>query len=119
MWRIDPLLARDLKANNGMAAVAVQRRSTHASTTIELLLETVLCNPLLGSCNSWTITLEMGMFSVWSLPSSYLEDNWGATQLANIKIGMICFAMPVLTEDLYIVQKETFSITCYMCDTHS
>jgi hypothetical protein len=25
---------------------------------------------------------------------------------------MICFAKPVLTEDLYIVQKEEFSITC-------
>jgi hypothetical protein len=30
---------------------------------------------------------------------------------------MICFTKPVLTEDLYIVQKEEFSITCYMCDT--
>jgi hypothetical protein len=26
---------------------------------------------------------------------------------------MICFAKPVLTKDLYIVQKEEFSITCY------
>jgi hypothetical protein len=29
------------------------------------------------------------------------------------KLGMICFAKPVLTEDLYIVQKEKFSVTCY------
>jgi hypothetical protein len=35
------------------------------------------------------------------------------------KTGMICFAMRVLTEDLHIVQKEEFSITCCMCDTHS
>jgi hypothetical protein len=28
------------------------------------------------------------------------------------KISMICFAKPVLTEALYIVQKEEFSITC-------
>jgi hypothetical protein len=26
---------------------------------------------------------------------------------------MICFAKPVLTEDLYIVQKEELSIACY------
>jgi hypothetical protein len=32
---------------------------------------------------------------------------------------MIGFAKPVLTEDLYIVQKEDFSITCYMCDTYT
>jgi hypothetical protein len=29
---------------------------------------------------------------------------------------MICFAKPGLTEDLYIVHKEEFSITCHMCD---
>jgi hypothetical protein len=34
------------------------------------------------------------------------------------KIGMICFAKPVLTEDLYIVQKEV-SLTCYKCDTYA
>jgi hypothetical protein len=33
------------------------------------------------------------------------------------RIGMICFAKPVLTEDFHIVQKEKFSITCHMCDT--
>jgi hypothetical protein len=31
---------------------------------------------------------------------------------------MICFAKSVLTEELYIVHKEEFSITCYMCDTY-
>jgi hypothetical protein len=30
---------------------------------------------------------------------------------------MICFAEPVLIEELYIVQKEEFSIICCMCDT--
>jgi hypothetical protein len=30
---------------------------------------------------------------------------------------MICFAKPRLTEDLYIVHDEEFSVTCYMCDT--
>jgi hypothetical protein len=29
---------------------------------MELLFKTVLCNPLLGSCNSWTTTMEMGVF---------------------------------------------------------
>jgi hypothetical protein len=28
---------------------------------------------------------------------------------------MICFAKPVLTEGLYIVQKEEFSVTRHMC----
>jgi hypothetical protein len=31
---------------------------------------------------------------------------------------MICFAKPALTEDLYIVHKEKFSITCYVCYVH-
>jgi hypothetical protein len=35
------------------------------------------------------------------------------------KIGMICFAKPVLTENLYTVQKEEFSITRYMCDNYT
>jgi hypothetical protein len=35
------------------------------------------------------------------------------------KIGRICVAKPVVTEDLYIVQKEEFSITCYTCDTYA
>jgi hypothetical protein len=35
------------------------------------------------------------------------------------KIGMICSVKPVLTEDLCVVQKEEFSITCYMCDMYT
>jgi hypothetical protein len=34
-------------------------------------------------------------------------------------IGMICFAKPGLTEDLYIVHKEEFSVTCYICNTYT
>jgi hypothetical protein len=55
--------------------VAVQQRRKHASTTIELLLETVLFNPLLSSCNSLTTKMETGVFSAWSVPRSYLEDS--------------------------------------------
>jgi hypothetical protein len=33
MWRIDPLLGKDLKTNNETRAVAMQRRGKHASTT--------------------------------------------------------------------------------------
>jgi hypothetical protein len=29
-------------------------------------------------------------------------------------LGMICSVKPVLTEDFCVVQKEEFSITCYM-----
>jgi hypothetical protein len=35
------------------------------------------------------------------------------------KIGMICFAKSVLTEDLYTVQKKEFAIACYMGDTYT
>jgi hypothetical protein len=38
MWRIDPLMGRDLEANNRTTAVAVQRRGKHISTTMKLLL---------------------------------------------------------------------------------
>jgi hypothetical protein len=33
------------------------------------------------------------------------------------KIGMICFPKPVLTKNLYIVQKKECS-TCYLCDRY-
>jgi hypothetical protein len=41
-----------------------------------LLFETVLWNPLLGSCKQLDYKMETGMFSMWSVPS-YLEDNCG------------------------------------------
>jgi hypothetical protein len=56
----------------------MQQRGKNATTTVELLLETVLCNPLLGSCNSWSTTMEMWVFSMWSVPSRYIEDSWDA-----------------------------------------
>jgi hypothetical protein len=34
-------------------------------------------------------------------------------------IGMICSAKPGLTEGSYIVQREEFSITCYMCNMYT
>jgi hypothetical protein len=76
LWRVDPLLGKDLETNKETTAVVMKRRSKHASTTEELLLEVVLYNPLLGSCNSWTTTIETGVFSIGSVPRSYLEDNW-------------------------------------------
>ena len=73
------------------------------------------------------------MFSAWSVPMSYLDDKWcyssvirglnlALVKLAppqvtklelwnNIrKLGMIFFAKPVLTKDLYIVQKKEFTV---------
>jgi hypothetical protein len=47
--------------NNETTAVDMQWHGKHNSTTKELLLERVLCNPLLGSCNSWTTTMETGL----------------------------------------------------------
>jgi hypothetical protein len=63
LWRIDPLLGKDLDRDNEIRAVAMQQRGKHASTTRELLSEKMLCNRLLGSCNSWTTTMETEMFS--------------------------------------------------------
>jgi hypothetical protein len=56
MWHIDPLLGKDLEANNNTTATAMQCRGKHASTTTELLLETV--------------------FSARSVQRGYKEDNW-------------------------------------------
>jgi hypothetical protein len=56
LWRIDWFLGKNLEINNETTAVTMQRRGNHASTTIELLFETV--------------------FSAWSMPRRYLEDNW-------------------------------------------
>jgi hypothetical protein len=75
LWRIDPLLGKGLETNKETTAVAMQRHGKHTSTTIKLLLETVLCNPLIGSCDSSTTTMETGAFSMWSVPRRYLEGN--------------------------------------------
>jgi hypothetical protein len=64
LWPIDPLLDKELEISNETTSVATQRHRKHDSTTIELQLETVLCNPLLDSCNSWTTTMETGVFYV-------------------------------------------------------
>jgi hypothetical protein len=53
---MDPLLGKDLETDE-TTAIALQRRGKHASTTIELLLETV--------------------FSTQSVQMGYREDNWG------------------------------------------
>jgi hypothetical protein len=66
----------------------MQWRSKHAFKTTELLLETVLCNPMQGSCNNWTTAMEMGVFSIWSVPRSYLEDNWGDPVSCVLKISL-------------------------------
>jgi hypothetical protein len=49
LWRIDPLLGKDLETNNETTTVAMQRYSKNSSKTIEV-------------------------FSAWSVPRSYLEN---------------------------------------------
>jgi hypothetical protein len=61
LLRTEPLLSKDLETNNE-TAVAMQQRGKQASRTIQLLVETVLCNPLLGSCNSLNTTMETAVF---------------------------------------------------------
>jgi hypothetical protein len=41
LWRVDPLLGKDLETNNETTAFAMQWRGKQSSTTIELLLEMV------------------------------------------------------------------------------
>jgi hypothetical protein len=43
---------------------------------------------LLGSCNSWTTTMETGVFSMWSMPRSYLENNQGDPFRAQLKVSL-------------------------------
>jgi hypothetical protein len=57
LWRIDPLLGKDLVTNNEITTAAMQLMGKHAFTTIELLLEKV--------------------FSIQSLQSGYKEEIWG------------------------------------------
>jgi hypothetical protein len=72
---MDTLLGKNLGTEETTAA-DMQRHGKQASTTIKLLLETELYKPLLDRCNRWTTTIETGVLSMWSLPMSYLEDNW-------------------------------------------
>jgi hypothetical protein len=55
LWRIAPLLGKDLETNE-TTDIAMQRRSKHITRTVELLLET---------------------FSTRSVQRGYKEDNWG------------------------------------------
>jgi hypothetical protein len=57
LWRIDPMLDKDLETNNETTTAAMQQRGKHASTTIQLLLETVFYNR----------SVQIGS----------KEDNWG------------------------------------------
>jgi hypothetical protein len=57
--RIDSLLGKDLGKTIRQQPLLCK---TAVNTTIGLLLETVLCNPLLGSCNFWTTTMETEVF---------------------------------------------------------
>jgi hypothetical protein len=74
------MLDEDLETNKERTAAAMQRRGKHVSTAIELLLETVLCNPLLSSCNSWTTIMETGCVLCGSCQGIILKTT-GETQL--------------------------------------
>jgi hypothetical protein len=56
------MLLKKRLGNKRDNSVVMQQFGKHASTTVELLLETVLCNSLLSSCNMWTTTMETGVF---------------------------------------------------------
>jgi hypothetical protein len=62
---------------------------------------------------------KKAVFSVGSVQRNYLEDNRLRQSHKICKLGMICSVMPILAEDLCVVQKEAFSITCYMCKIYT
>jgi hypothetical protein len=59
LWRMDPLLGRNIETNNETTAVAMQWRNKHVSTTIKL--ETV--------------------FSTRFVQRGCKEDNWGGRNI--------------------------------------
>jgi hypothetical protein len=61
--------------------------------------------------NIWDVNLAVVKLTTVQVPELPL---WHKLR----EIGMICSVKPVMTEDLCVVQKEEFSITCYMCDTY-
>jgi hypothetical protein len=63
-----PLLGKDLETDNETTAVAMQRRGKHASTTIELLLETGVSTPSVQRCCK--------------------EDNWGDPISYQLKVSV-------------------------------
>jgi hypothetical protein len=75
LWLIDPSLGKALETDE--TTVAMRRCSNHNPITTEISLKTVLCNQLLDSCNRWTTAMEKEVFSMWSTPRSFLEENWG------------------------------------------
>jgi hypothetical protein len=66
LWRTDPLLGKDLETNE-TTAIAMQQHGKQASTTTELLLET--------------------MFSTQSVQRGYKEDNWGTQSVLSCQLG--------------------------------
>jgi hypothetical protein len=66
----------------------MQKSGKHAFKTIEFLSEMVLCDPLLGSYIIWTTTMETGVFSMCSVPRSYLEGNWGDPVICQLKVSL-------------------------------
>jgi hypothetical protein len=71
LWRIDTLLGKDFETNNETTVVATQRHGKHASTTIDLLLETVVSNR--------------------SLQRDYKEDSWGCPASQNMVMSLVGF----------------------------
>jgi hypothetical protein len=76
-------------ASQMTTAVAMWQHGKHTSTTIELLLETrcFLCGLRRDHCYAAVrytcISNNRGaVFSVLSMPKSYLEDNWGESQMS-------------------------------------
>jgi hypothetical protein len=75
------------------------------------------------------------MFAVWDMTKPDTENKRGLSfavvnlttvQVTRLplkhklsKTGKVCFAKPLLTEDLYIVQRKEFSVTCYKCDAYT
>jgi hypothetical protein len=83
-----PVYRQKPRKKNETTVVAMQWHGNHAPTTVDLLLETMLRNPLLGRCNSWTTTMETRVFSMWSLLRSY-HDNWGRPSELSVESQLV------------------------------
>jgi cytochrome bd-type quinol oxidase subunit 1 len=51
------------------------QHSKHTSTIIVVAVGNNVMQLFLSSCNSWITTMDTGVFSMWSMKRSYLEDN--------------------------------------------
>jgi hypothetical protein len=74
LWRIDPLLGKELETSNETTAIIMQRRGKHASTKIVLQLESVM-QSVARQLQQLDYNNGKEVFSMRFVPRSNIEDN--------------------------------------------